>query len=283
MGTWGISISSNDTYADIYGSFFDLYNTGQNVKEISSKLIAGHQDIIKDPNDSNNFWFALAKAQWECKQLDKELLNRVKQIIESGADLEVWRNLDANNTDINKRKQVLDKFLISLQTERPKAKARKKKIFRQPIFNKGDCLTFKLKNDNFGGAFVLEADRKTGFGLNLIVGLRINQTNRPTIHDFKKAKVLVLTFASWNNTTEIVWHYSEKLKKDKIKPEVIGNITVEIDYDTNDYSKGFYFGGSIDDLIHRIDEQYENEQSSKTKPKSVKLKDYIFKTFWTFK
>jgi hypothetical protein len=283
MGTWGTAISSNDTYADIYESFFDQYNAGQDVKEISAKLIAGNRDIIKDPNDSNNFWFALAKAQWECKQLDKGLLDQVKQIIESGADLEAWRNLDSDPTDINKRKLVLDKFLIVLQTERAKAKARKKKIFLQPIFNKGDCLTFKLKNENFGGAFVLEADKKSGLGLNLIAGLRINQTNMPTIHDFKNAKVLVLTFASWDNKIDIVWHYRDRLKKDVVKPEVIGNITVDIHYDTNDYSNGFYFGGSIDALIHRIDEQFDNEQSSKTKPKSVKLKDYLIKPFWTFK
>jgi hypothetical protein len=285
MGTWGTSIRSNDTYADIYGSFFELYNAGQNVKEISAKLIAENQDIVKDPNDSNNFWFALAKAQWECKQLEKGLYDRVKQIIESDADLEVWRNLDADPKVIIKRKQVLEKFLTDLQTEKPKAKAkaRKKKIFHQPIFDKGDCLIFKLRNENFGGAFVLEADKNSGLGLNLIAGLRINQPNKPTIQDFKNAKILILTFASWNSNPDIVWNYYEVLRKDKIKPEVIGNIPVEINYDIKNYSHGFSYGGSLDDLIHRIDLQFENDQTSRTKPKSVKLKDYLIKSFWTFK
>jgi hypothetical protein len=145
MGAWGTAISSNDTYADIYGTFFDLYNEGLSVDEISIKLIDDNQETINDPDDSNNFWFALAKAQWECKQLDKELLDRVKNIIETGADLEVWRHLDADEKDIKKRKVILDKFLTELQTARPKAKARKKKIIRQPVFEKGDCLTFNLK------------------------------------------------------------------------------------------------------------------------------------------
>ena len=64
MGTWGTAISSNDTYADIYGSFFDLYNDGLEVAEITKKIIANNQDTISDFGDSNNLWFALAKAQW---------------------------------------------------------------------------------------------------------------------------------------------------------------------------------------------------------------------------
>src|SRR5688500_2682262 len=125
MGAWGTAISSNDTYADIYGEFFDLYNEGLEVEEISKKLIADNQETISDPDDSNNFWFALAKAQWECKHLDKELYDRVKTIIETGADLDVWRQLDADDKDIKKRKVVLDKYLTDLQTERPKAKSRR--------------------------------------------------------------------------------------------------------------------------------------------------------------
>ena len=70
MGAWGTAISSNDTYADIYGKFFDLYNDGLDVSEISKNLIADNQETINDKDNCNNFWFALAKAQWECKQLD---------------------------------------------------------------------------------------------------------------------------------------------------------------------------------------------------------------------
>ena len=81
MGAWGTAISSNDTYADIYGEFFDLYNDGLDVAEISKKLIADHQETINDADDCNNFWFALAKAQWECKQLDKDIFERIKNVL----------------------------------------------------------------------------------------------------------------------------------------------------------------------------------------------------------
>ena len=37
MGTWGRGISSNDTYADIYDEFFELYDDGLSVKEITER------------------------------------------------------------------------------------------------------------------------------------------------------------------------------------------------------------------------------------------------------
>src|SRR5688572_2133233 len=127
MGTWGTTISSNDTFADIYGEFFELYDSGWEANDISKRLISSNQEIINDLDDCNNFWFALAKAQWECKQLDTDLYVRVKNIIDTGADIEVWRQLNADETDLKKRKIVLEKFLTDISTEKQKEKARRKK------------------------------------------------------------------------------------------------------------------------------------------------------------
>lgn len=148
MGTWGTAISSNDTYADVYSDFFDKYNNGQEVKEISDWLVSCYQSTINDIDDCNNFWFALAKAQWECKQLDFELLSKVKQIIKSGADIDAWQRLEAAPKDIAKRKIVLDNFLTVLQSEKPKAKSRKKKVIHQPVFEKRKrCQALKIENE----------------------------------------------------------------------------------------------------------------------------------------
>ncbi|MFQ9315515.1 hypothetical protein [Dysgonomonas mossii] len=206
MGTWGVAISSNDTYADIYSEFFDLYNDGLEVAEISVKLIRENQEIIDDLEESNNFWFALAKAQWECKQLEKDLFLRIREIIESGNDLEVWRRLEAPEKEIKKRKDILQRFLLNLQEERPKAEARKKKIIRQPAFEKGDCLVFKLENGNYGGAVVLEAIHDTEYGYNLIASTRINQENKPTKNDFENAEILIINYAEWDNKPNIHWY-----------------------------------------------------------------------------
>ena len=55
MGAWGTGISSNDTYADVFGEFFELYDDGLPVSEISAKLISSSRETIADPDDANNF------------------------------------------------------------------------------------------------------------------------------------------------------------------------------------------------------------------------------------
>lgn len=281
MGAWGTAISSNDTYADIYSEFFDLYNDGLDVEEISKKLIADNQETIDDTDDSNNFWFALAKAQWECKQLDNDIFARVKNVIETGADLEVWRHLDADEKDIKKRQVVLDKFLADLQTERLKAKSRKKKIIRQPVFEKGDCVTFRLGDGNYGGVIVLEAIKDTELGLNLIALTRINSKGKPILNDFENSEILTKSFANWKSDIEIGWCYAIGLKTDKTEYEVLGRIKVNINYAVN-VGSGYYFNGTIDKMKEYAQNQFEYEKDNPKPPKKIIAKELIKKKGWKF-
>ena len=272
MGAWKTAISSNDTYADIYGEFFDLYNSGLDVAEISEKLIADNQETINDLDDCTNFWFALAKAQWECKQLDKDIFDRVKKVIETGADLAVWRKLDADEKDIKKRKVVLDKFLTDLQTERPKAKSRKKKIIRQPVFEKGDCLTFKLENGNYGGAVVLEAIKDSEYGHNLIATTRINQPTKPTKKDFENAEVLVMNYASWDNKPVVQWYLPIRHKHTSHLIEKIDKIDIQLDYEIKNSIYGFVADFDIW-VIGVADLQFKSEENKPRSPTKQTIKE----------
>lgn len=272
MGAWKTAISSNDTYADIYGEFFDLYNSGLDVAEISEKLIADNQETINNLDDCNNFWFALAKAQWECKQLDKDIFDRVKKVIETGADLAVWRKLDADEKDIKKRKVVLDKFLTDLQTERPKAKSRKKKIIRQPVFEKGDCLTFKLENGNYGGAVVLEAIKDSEYGHNLIATTRINQPTKPTKKDFENAEVLVMNYASWDNKPVVQWYLPIRHKQTSHLIEKIDKIDIQLDYEIKNSMYGFVADFDIW-VIGVADLQFKSEENKPRSPTKQTIKE----------
>lgn len=280
MGAWGTAIASNDTYADVYGNFFDLYNEGLNVKDISEKLIFKNQGIINCDEDKNNFWFAIAKAQWECKELDGIILERVKTIIESGADIELWKDLDASNSDLKKRQIALEKFLNILTTDRLKAKPRKKKIIRQPVFEKGDCLTFKLENGNFGGAIVLEAVKDTEYGLNLIAATRINQSKLPNKIDFQDTEVLILNYASWDNKQIISWYNPVRYKSIAHLIEIVEKVDIEIDYDLNKsmYSYMANFGLYI---IDAINQQFKHEETNSRSSKKIRVKDLIKKK-WKF-
>jgi hypothetical protein len=287
MGAWGTAISSNDTYADIFDEFFELYNDGLEVVEISKRLIQNNQETINDPDDCNNFWFALAKAQWECKQLDTGLYNRVKNIVDTGADIQVWRELDSDEKDLKKRKIVLDKFIADLSAEKPKARARKKKKepkIIQPVFAKGDCLTFKLANGNYGGAVVLEAIYDTEYGNNLIAATRINQHNKPSLDDYKNSTVLVLNFAMWKDSPNIHWYSPIRHKNVENLVEVVGQIKVDKAY-TYYNGNTTEFGSCADFdvwLIDGINRQLDFELSNKKSDKVIKIKELTGVSKWKF-
>lgn len=241
MGAWGTGISSNDTYADIYEQFIDLYNEGRSVAEITAKLISENQETIEIEEDSANFWFALANGQWECKGLVEDILSKVEQIIQSGDDISVWRELGASPADLKVRAKVLDKFLTKLRTERKAPRKRKKKKYYDSLFKKGDCLTYKMDNGNYGGAFVLTDEQQTESGTNYIAITTIDRPDRPTLADFKNAEVYVqwaeeISFkgtelhTQWLDQPQIGGFCALSNKNEKFDIEVIGQLPVYKDY-----------------------------------------------------
>ncbi|PCJ64292.1 MAG: hypothetical protein COA58_13120 [Bacteroidetes bacterium] len=277
MGTWGTAISSNDTYADIFGSFFELYNDGVEVSEISKKLIADNQDLINDKEDCNNFWFAIAKAQWECKELEKGLLEKIEQIIISNSDIEIWKQLDSSEKDIKKRKIVLDKFLEKLHTKKPKARKRKKKIIRKPVFEKGDCLTFKLENGNYGGAIALEAIYETEYGHNLIATTRINQVVKPSIENFENSELLILNYDNWDLKECINWYLPIRHKKISHLIEVVGKSNIQTEFDINQSMLGHVADFEIW-VIELANKQFKSEETKPKPSKSKTIKSIVQKS-----
>ena len=135
MGTWNTKINGNDTFQDIYQNFFDAYNQGQEPADISKQIQDDYAEMFGDSDDRNNSLFGLALAQWETKSLDQTIYKQVKEIIESGNDLEVWKGLGADEKSIKQRKVVLDKFLTQISTEKEKPKRRVRPKFEFEMIN----------------------------------------------------------------------------------------------------------------------------------------------------
>lgn len=130
MGTWNYKIDGNDTFQDIYQNFFDLYNQGQNPFDISKQIQDDFAKIFNDYDERNNSLFGLALAQWETKSLDLEVYKQVKEIIETGNDLEIWKRLGPDDKTLEKRKKELKEFLTQISTEKEKAKRRVRPKFK---------------------------------------------------------------------------------------------------------------------------------------------------------
>ncbi|MBS1759124.1 MAG: hypothetical protein JST23_03290 [Bacteroidetes bacterium] len=281
MGTWGTNIKENDTSGDIYDSFFELYNAGQNPVDISAKLIADNTELIDNPDDCNNFWFALALAQWETKSLDPDIYGKIKEIIESGNDLQIWKDLDADDKDIESRKVDLQNFLKKLQTDKAKAKPRAKEKVKnvKPIFSIGDCLAFIHENGNYGGVIILGEinDNETGF--NLVAGTRINQPSKPTLKDFENAEILIRNYANWKDNPIIVWTYPDSFKETFSNFfELIGKIKVDKEYNTERNKFGYVADWGITKLAANL--QFEHEKNNPKPTKKIMVTELTAKNKW---
>lgn len=254
MGTWGTAIKSNDTSADIYAEFFDLYNEGKEPAEIKVKLIS------ENPNEGNDFLFALALALWETKSLPIDILEKVRVIIENESDLTIWKELGASDSDIKERKVVLQKFLTKLNSEKPKAKARKKKKTKEPIFDKGICIVFKLDNGNYGSAIVLSSDLETGYGYNLIVTTRLNQRTKPTLNDIINSEILINDFGNWQKNKNWSWYLPDNYKTEVFEP--IGKLEIAKSYNPNETIKEVGFTANWDFINSSILKQMEHEKKN---------------------
>ncbi|WP_350290522.1 hypothetical protein [uncultured Croceitalea sp.] len=243
MGTWGTGISSNDIYEDINYEFFELYNQGMEVPAITEKLIKENKELVDSFEDQNNFWITIAKSQWECKALDPRIYNRIKDIVESGKDIELWKELEAPKADLTKRKKVLDNFLEKISTEKKTARKRKVKKLRGAIFQKGDCLVFKLSDGDFCGAFVLESEKESEFGLNLVAVTDIKKSEKPTERDFENARVLFGLEQQINKEfkpkEQISWYFAQHFKKAETQFEKVGRLEVDNIYDSSKDYQGF--------------------------------------------
>jgi hypothetical protein len=124
MGTWNTKINGNDTFLDIYQNYFDLYNQGQNPKDITKQIQEDFAELFNDHDERNNSLFGLALAQWETKAIDPTIFQQVKEIIETGKEIQLWKELGADDKTLKQRQAVLDKFLAQLSTEREKPKRR---------------------------------------------------------------------------------------------------------------------------------------------------------------
>lgn len=124
MGAWNAKIKGNDTTLDIYSSFFERYNEGGNPVDISNQIKTDYQECFLDSDDKNNALIGLALAQWETKCLEDKLYKQVKELIDTKADLAVWKDLGADEKTLAKRDKELQKFLFQISTERPKPKRR---------------------------------------------------------------------------------------------------------------------------------------------------------------
>ena len=142
MGTWGTSIFSDDTAADIRDAFSNFIAEGLIPAVATDRLIAESADILADEEEANVFWLALAATQWKLGRLLDTVRDRAITAIDSGNDLRRWR--DNPKSEINQRKKHLAKLREKLLSPQPKPKKLKPLLKSSTDFKPGDVAVFRL-------------------------------------------------------------------------------------------------------------------------------------------
>jgi hypothetical protein len=116
MGTWGTEIEANDTYADVEAAFLECLAENKTSKELYTHFIDESDFEEEISEETHDWWFAMADLFWKIGYLDKKVVEVVKTIIETKADLNYWIETDADKDDIKERAKVLKAFLKRIAT-----------------------------------------------------------------------------------------------------------------------------------------------------------------------
>ena len=97
MGVWGNGLLQNDSAADVYDAYFSLFNSGLSHQSINTELETRY--FVDDPDEQNEYWIAIAKAQWECGVIEQTTIEKIKGIIEKEAHSSEWPNAKKTSLD----------------------------------------------------------------------------------------------------------------------------------------------------------------------------------------
>jgi hypothetical protein len=184
MGTWSAEILGNDTSFEAHESILEFYDAGGDVRSIADHIRSKFRESLSPAQDGNNVLFALALGLWELGALDDTLRAQVGELVSSGGDLEIWRELQASPTLIELRRKELASFVKRIQTPRKKPRARRRPpVQLETPFQAGTCLSFQFPDKSFGGVVVASArfTKKEG-GMSLVL-TNLKQAVRPTMDD----------------------------------------------------------------------------------------------------
>lgn len=157
MSYWGMGITQNDEYCEVYELFMEEYDKGKPVAEITNDILIEYESEFS-ANDGilHDVYFALGKAEWMCGGVSEIVIQQITKIIESGDNISFLKQFGATESDLKARKKNLNKFLKTLSV--PRGKTRNRKIPEEkyinepkieytplPYFKDGDVLAYNDK------------------------------------------------------------------------------------------------------------------------------------------
>ncbi len=193
MGTWGTGILQNDTTADIWVEFKELYNKGLSPKDIRLKL----EKEYKPQNDTEYYaeiWTGIAYGQWICGDIEDYTFKKLKD----ATNLK-WLTLWADDKKLlEKRIKAISDFNEKIQIPRPNPLKRKKIIVRHSFFKTGDIIGIKLNQKYSIAAIVTSHQDFENDGQNTIAFTDFLFEDQTTLKEVLSSNMLYLDIGGSN-------------------------------------------------------------------------------------
>jgi len=114
VGVLGTGLYDDDTAADVRDQWRDLVSSGVDPVEATSRLIAGFESELDDPEVAGPFWLALADTAWRAGRLEPRVLERARAVLATPHELNRWTGKDRD-----RRAAILDRLRDQLDRPQP--------------------------------------------------------------------------------------------------------------------------------------------------------------------
>lgn len=145
MGTWGYSVTANDTAQDLLTEYQAAFF--YNDPETAFKKIDDYvRKNICDETDEEEwccYFYSLADYMWKKGLLTDEIRDKAVQMIDSGFGMELWHL--SGEKEAAKRTAALEKFKEKLLSPQPPRKKITISIYTEPVFEVGDIIAMQLQ------------------------------------------------------------------------------------------------------------------------------------------
>lgn len=164
MGAWGTGILQNDTTADIWVEFKELYNKGLSLNQIRVKL----EEQYKPQSDKEYYgeiWTGIAYGQWMYGDVEDYTFKKL-----TDATKLKWLILWVDDKKLlEKRINAISDFILKIQTPRPSPLKRKKIVGQPIIYQKGDIIALKINEESSLTGIVIDTNDHPNYLENTII------------------------------------------------------------------------------------------------------------------
>lgn len=169
MGAWSVSITGNDTAADLkseYQAAFFYYDIETALSKIDAYVRAEGFDE-SDEEEWCNYYYSLADFMWRKGILTNSVRDTAIQMIDDGFGLALWA--ESGEKILIRRKKALSEFKAKLLSPQGAKKKIRVNLHLSSVFETGDIVAFQLKTrdktflkdeSKFDEAFFQQADGK---------------------------------------------------------------------------------------------------------------------------